>query len=330
MGKHEASIEKRSIAPLKPGEILVRVAYVGICATDLEILEERLGYYKTGMAKYPIVPGHESSGTVVSVGKKVSAIHEGDRVVVECIQGCGTCLECRADNAVGCAQRREVGVIGMDGGYATFLVTPAGYAHVVPREVTLAEAALAEPLAVVLKGLRRLSTSVPLREPARCAVIGAGAIGHLAARVLAARGHPVTVFDLEQARLALLDGIAETATALEGLDRFDWLVEASGNQAALAPLLQQSRTGATLLLLGLPYAQDNFSFETLVGFDKAVVGSVGSNGADFNEALATLAMLDTSAFRKATFPLAEFKKAWNAVRSREHIKVMLRVDESAV
>ena len=133
---HEASIEQRSIPTLKPGEILVRVAYEGICATDLEILEGRLGYYKTGMAKYPIVPGHESSGTVVSLGKRVTTFNEGDRVVVECIQGCGTCPECEQDSAINCRDRRELGVMGKDGGYASYLVTHARYAHKVPAEIS--------------------------------------------------------------------------------------------------------------------------------------------------------------------------------------------------
>ena len=131
-GPHAAAIEPRSIPTLKPGEILVRVAFVGICATDLEIFEGRLGYYKTGMAKYPIVPGHELSGTVVSLGKKVTTLEEGDRVVVECIQGCGACPDCQRDSAITCRERREVGVMGVDGGYAEYLVTRARYAHKVP------------------------------------------------------------------------------------------------------------------------------------------------------------------------------------------------------
>jgi len=98
----------------------------------------------------------------------------------------------------------------------------------------------------------------------------------------------------------------------------------------LTAQLQQSATGATLLLLGLPYAHHNFSFESIVGFDKAVVGSVGSSGADFEEALATLPRLDTSPFLQCTYPLEEFARAWDAVRSRAHMKVMLRVDANAV
>jgi 2-desacetyl-2-hydroxyethyl bacteriochlorophyllide A dehydrogenase len=328
-GPHDASLEQRSIPTLKPGEILVRVAYEGICATDLEILEGRLGYYKSGMAKYPIVPGHESSGTVVSLGKRVTGFSEGDRVVVECIQGCGACADCQRDSAITCRERREVGVIGLDGGYASYLVTRARYAHKVPTNVTLAQAALAEPLAVVIKGLRRLGATASNGSPKRCAVIGAGTIGHLAARVLALRGHNVTVIDRETARLSLLTGIA-TSETLANLERYDWLVEATGNQAALTSLLQETATGATLLLMGLPYAHENFSFETIVGFDKTVVGSVGSNGADFEEALATLPLLDTSAFLQASYPLEEYERAWTAVRSRTHIKVMLKIDRAAV
>jgi len=200
----------------------------------------------------------------------------------------------------------------------------------VPANVSLAQAALAEPLAVVIKGLRRLGASLPTDTPKRCAVIGAGTIGHLAAKVLSLRGHKVTVFDRETARLSLLIGTATTEASLAGLDQFDWLVEATGDQAALTSLLHQSPTGATLLLMGLPYAQHNFSFESIVGFDKTVVGSVGSNGADFEQALATLPLLDTSPFLQASYPLEDYERAWTAVRSRAHIKVMLKIDPAAI
>jgi threonine dehydrogenase-like Zn-dependent dehydrogenase len=148
--------------------------------------------------------------------------------------------------------------------------------------------------------------------------------------VLSLRGHNVTVFDRETARLSLLTAAATTETSLAGLDQFDWLVEATGDQAALTSLLQQSATGATLLLMGLPYAQHNFSFESIVGFDKTVVGSVGSNGADFEQALATLPLLDTSPFLQASYPLEDYERAWAAVRSRAHIKVMLKIDPAAI
>jgi 2-desacetyl-2-hydroxyethyl bacteriochlorophyllide A dehydrogenase len=329
-GTHRAQLEERTVPNLKPGEVLVRVSFVGICGTDLEILEGSLGYYKSGMASYPIVPGHESSGTIAAVGPRVSELNEGDRVVVECIQGCGECADCHRDQAIRCRERREVGVIGQDGAYAAYLVTRARYVHKVPASVTLAQAALAEPLAVVIKGMRRLGSISQGDRSRRCAVIGAGAIGQLAARVLALRGHSVTAIDRERSRLDLLDGTVNTSESLEGLDQFEWVVEATGQLSVLSTLLQKSATGATLLLMGLPYGQQPFSFESVVSFDRTIVGTVGSSGADFEEALRTLPLIDTTPFLQASLPLADFEKAWSLARSRSVLKVMLQPDAGAI
>ena len=329
-GPNRARLEERAVPSLKPGEVLVRVSHVGICGTDLEILEGTLGYYRSGLAHYPIVPGHESSGTIVAVGPRVNDFREGDRVVVECIQGCGECPACARDEAIRCRERREVGVIGQDGAYAAYLVTRARYVHRVPATVSLAQAALTEPLAVVIKGLRRLGAAAQGDRSRRCAVIGAGAIGQLAARVLALRGHDVTVIDQERKRLALLEGIARTSLSLDGIEAYEWIVEATGSQQVLDTLLQQSGTGATLLLLGLPYSSQSFSFESVVSFDRAIIGSVGSSGADFDQALATLPDIDTTPFLQAAYPLEEFEKAWDEFRRRSVLKVMLQADQSAV
>ena len=160
----------------------------------------------------------------------------------------------------------------------------------------------------------------------RAAVIGAGTIGHLAARVLALRGHHVTVIDQTPERLALLNGAVETSTSMDDIGTFEWVVEATGQQAVLSTLLERSSTGATLLLLGLPYSAETFSFESIVAYDRSVLGSVGSNGADFDEALATLPHIDTSPFLGAAYPLAEFEQAWSMVRSRRRLKVMIKAD----
>jgi threonine dehydrogenase-like Zn-dependent dehydrogenase len=307
------------------------VAYVGVCATDLEILEGRLGYYKSGLAKYPIVPGHEFSGTVAAVGSRVTDVREGDRVVVECIQGCGFCAACRRRNPIGCDERSEVGVIGRDGGYAEYMVTPERFLHRLPDGLGLREAALCEPLAVVLKGLGRLARAWGGGDDPRVvAVVGGGPIGYLTARVLYRWGHRVTVFDrLEQRRAAFVGNSIETSANLETLARFDAVVEATGDPDALNGILHASAAGSTMLLLGLPYARREFNFEAIVGYDKTVVGSVGSNREDFDAALALLPALDLRALVERTMRLEEYAEAWRLVRSRERLKVLLRVDPAA-
>jgi len=323
-GPDNLRLEERFVPDLKPGEVLVRVSHVGLCGADLELVEGRGGR----AAAYPIVPGHELSGTIVALGPRPSGLAERDRVVVENHQGCGECDACRRDEAVSCRERTEVGVLGQDGACADYFVTRARYVHKVPEGVSLASAALVEPLAFVLKGLRRLGATLAVNRPMRCAVIGAGAVGHLAARVLAARGHSVTVFDPDKRRLDALAGIAKTSPTLDSLDGFEWLVEASGRHAALTALLAQAPGGATLLLLGLPYEGHRADFGALVTRDGAVIGTIGSNGRDFTEALALLPQLDTSALARASYPLNRYGEALAAARSGAQLKIMFVADSS--
>src|SRR2546426_10433480 len=323
----EAVIQSFGVPELKPGEVLVRVAYEGVCATDLEIFEGKLGYFKTGMAKYPIVPGHEFSGTVVAKGARVTELTENDPVVVECIQGCGECDSCHQGNAIGCASRTEVGVIGRNGGYAEYMITPARFVHRLPASISLMQAILCEPLAGVLKGLRRLGTAMPGQKPARSAVIGAGPIGHLAALALAHGGHDVVVFDRNPDRLSHLNrrGIAAEQD-LQKVASFDTIIEATGDAQALDTILHHSRAGATILLLGLPYARRDFNFESVVSYDKTIIGSVGSTAADFDQAIALLPEIDSGAFFECILPFAEFHQAWNTARSGKHLKVVLEIN----
>ncbi|MBI2385624.1 MAG: alcohol dehydrogenase catalytic domain-containing protein [Elusimicrobia bacterium] len=330
-GPGKARLVERPIPVPKTGEVLVRTAWQGICATDLEVLEGTLGYYKNGMAKYPIVPGHEFSGTITATGHGTGGFAVGDRVVLECIQGCGACAACLRDDAIACPARREMGVMNLDGGYAELVLAPARAVHRVPPGVSLRAASLAEPLAVVCKGLRRLAPAWgPEPEPRRVAVVGGGAIGTLAALVLEARGHRPAVFDRDAGRRALLVKAGlEARDALTGLGEFDAFVEATGNADALHAALEGSRPGAAFLLLGFPYDRRPFAFESLVGFDRTVVGSVGSGSKDFEAALRLLGRLDLSTLACEAFPLEGYEKAWAAARAKGCLKAVLRVGPEA-
>jgi len=209
------------------------------------------------------------------------------------------------------------------------MVTRARFVHRLPSTVTLRQACLCEPMAVVLKGLRRLEQAWGAEGARTCAVVGAGPIGHLAARVLEQRGNRVTVFDRNPQRLEYFHGSRiETDNNLRDLGAFDAIVEATGDPDSLDSILHNSAAGATLLLLGLPYAKRDFSFEAIVGYDKTIVGSVGSNGDDFDRALAILPLIDTAHFMEKLLPLSEFRQAWELARARAHLRVMLQVDSA--
>lgn len=326
-GPGRASLQELPLPEAGADDVLIKVAYVGICATDLEVFKGDLGYFKNGIGKYPIIPGHEFSGVVTGAGRNVGGLEKGTPVVVECIQPCGRCEQCASQNWIGCRERKEVGVLNRDGGCAGHVVVPGKFVHVLPADTDLRKAALCEPMAVVLKGVRRLERGLGAGTGKDCAVLGAGPIGHLCARILAMHGHRVRVFDQDPARLAYFRGSElQASSELKGLGRFDAIVEATGNLSALRSALDESRPGSVLLLLGLPYGNQQFNFEELVGYDRTVIGSVGSTAADFEEAIRLLPQLHLAPFLSKSVPLERFHEAWNLFHTRRFLKVMIEAN----
>lgn len=321
-------LENVEVPPTKPGDVLIKVAYVGICGTDLELANGTLGYYRSGMGEYPITPGHEFSGRVVRVGANVHGVREGDRVVGECILSCGHCDACQHGNPIGCAERREVGVLRKNGACGEYVAMPGHAVHRIPEDLDLLTAALCEPTAVVLKGLRRLRVTWTT-EARHCLVLGGGPIGIIAARALQVDGHEVLVVEQSERRR---DQIAQRVPQLRTVPKvddfvtFDTYIEATGDPDVLDMVLRESRAGSNILLLGFPYAHRAFNFEEVVAFEKAIVGSVGSGPRDFEEALELLPRLELQGLTVARHPLGSFEAAWNDAKERRWLKVILEAD----
>jgi threonine dehydrogenase-like Zn-dependent dehydrogenase len=189
------------------------------------------------------------------------------------------------------------------------------------------KACLCEPLAVALKGLKRLRrTWLDRKAPRKCAVVGAGSLGHLCARVLQFWGHHVMVFDRNPIRLDYFKNAdIGVSSNLSHLSNFVNLVEVTGNSEALDMILHESPAGAKILLLGLPYAHRQYTFENIVAYDKMIVGSVGSAAKHFKMAIELLPQIDTTFFTEKILPLADFGQAWELAKSQKHLKVILKV-----
>lgn len=313
--KHQAAFEEIPLPEIKPGDILIKVNYTGICRTDLEVYDGSLGYYQDGLAKYPIVPGHEFSGEIMQIGAN-NRFRErfkiGEKVVGECILSRG-----------GKMQKREVGVINYNGSYGKFIVVPGDHIHKIPEALDSKIACLVEPLAVVLRGIKKISGH--LKQDSRIAVMGAGPIGNFASQVLAHEGYAVSVFDRNRERLEMLrDKVRATSQNIENLQEFDFILEATGSADVLKNILEKSQNDAILLLLGFPYGKVDYNFEDIVGKEKVVIGSVGANGEDFKNALELLPKIDTAAFTRTVLPLEDFSTAWQLQRTGKHLKIILK------
>ena len=329
-GPGDASIEEIDIPRVKPGDVLVRVAYAGVRPSDFEVLDGKNFEQRGEAALYPVVPGHEFSGRVVVMGAKVRHLDEGDLVVGRCFRGCGDCVECQRGNETTCTERGDSTFDELNGPCARYVVVPGRFVHRLPSESDLDKACLSEPLAVVVKGLRRLSYTPPQRQNGgKFAVVGAGPLGHLCARVLALQGHQVTVFDRNPQRRAYFEGTSIGVHSSENLERlvdFDVLVEAAGDPGVLDKMLHHSAAGATILLLGLPYANERYTFKDIVAYDKTVVGSVGSSHADFEEAVRLLPQLELDARLQHIVAFSDFQEAPASVRRGEHLKTLIEMD----
>lgn len=328
-GPGRASLEMVALPEVKPGDVMIRTAYTGICMRDLEIFRGNSNCGRRNVEKYPFVLGHEFSGRVVSVGPNVSHLKEGDCVVAESILSCGSCDQCRSSRYSECTDKVELGASGdTNGSYSEYVVVPGRFVHPLPPAVDMKTGALCNSLSIVLKGLNRLSRFWPSDpETKNCAVVGAGSMGHFCAKVLSLRGHKVTVFDHSALRCSYLDGSGiETHDEFSGLNKFDVIVEMTGDPEVFDLVLNESATGSTILLLGLPPSYKTFTLERVVDQDKTIVGSTGSNYPDLQEAMELLPKLDVEHYLECVMPLENYQEAWESVEQRKHLKVILKID----
>lgn len=154
----------------REGEVVLKVAAAGICATDLK------AYNYGSRTKIPVTLGHEVAGIVVQAGRGREELLNS-RITVNPNIFCGKCVYCLQGEHVLCHKRYALG-IDADGGFAEYMLIPAaafdvGCAQIVPDSLSMEEAALVEPLSDCLRGQLKLG----LKPGDKLAIIGAGPIG---------------------------------------------------------------------------------------------------------------------------------------------------------
>ena len=197
-GVRDLFIEERPVPRANAGEVLVHVAAVGVCGSDVHYFEHgRIGDF---VVEAPMVLGHESSGVIVSVGEGVPRERVSERVSIEPGVPDLTCEQCLAGRYNLCPAMRFHATPPIDGTLAEFVVVHAAFAHSVPDTMSDDAAALLEPLSVGVWANRRAGTTAG----SRVLVTGAGPVGLVAAQCARAFGATeVVVADVNPHRLAL-------------------------------------------------------------------------------------------------------------------------------
>jgi (R,R)-butanediol dehydrogenase / meso-butanediol dehydrogenase / diacetyl reductase len=326
--------------PPGPGEVQLRVSWCGICGTDVEEWQDGplfipvAGPHPVTGAQAPLVLGHEFAGVVTAAGAGVTGIAPGQRAAVDTIVYCGTCHWCRRGEVIRC---RSLGALGLhaDGGLAELCNAPARMCLPVPDSVADDEAALAEPLAVAVRALRRGG----LQPGERVAVVGLGAVGLMAVQAAAAFGaDSVAVIEPlpERRALAMRLGAdrqvpAGDAAALEA----DVAIECAGTPAAIEAAIRALRAGGRAVVLGIGTRPATVPPLDLVVGEKSIIGSLSHVwDVDFRIALG---LLGRGAVRAAPLisdriPLRAAVSGGLALLRDEpgkHVKILVRPEEPA-
>ncbi|HCU91874.1 MAG TPA: butanediol dehydrogenase [Actinobacteria bacterium] len=272
-------VEEVPVPEPGPGEVLVRVKACGICGTDLEewlsgplFIPAATPHPVTG-ARAPLVLGHEFAGEITAAGDGVTEPSPGQRVAVDTIVYCGTCHWCRRGEVIRCPSLGALGLHG-DGGLAVLCNAPARMCLPVPDSVADDEAALAEPLAVAVRALRRGG----LRPGERVAVVGLGAVGLMAVQAAAAFGAgSVAVVEPLPERRALamrLGADRHVPPADAAALQADVAVECAGSPAAIETAVRALRAGGRAVVLGIGTRPAEVAPLDLVIGEKSIIGSL--------------------------------------------------------
>jgi (R,R)-butanediol dehydrogenase / meso-butanediol dehydrogenase / diacetyl reductase len=271
------------------GEVLLTVKYCGICGSDLHMPQSEWGL--TGH-----IMGHEFSGVVVETGPGVTGEWTaGDRAAVWPIDACGGCLACRRGDGICLPGLMKGPGLGRPGAYADLVAVPVGMLYRLPGEISDQGGALAEPLAVAVRGIER-SGATP--DDAVC-VLGAGPIGYMTALALQAGGFGhIAVVDpnqLRRTRAAELgvpacsvdEASGSVPAALGGPPAV--VIDCSGHKSGASLAVSLLRPAGRIAVVGLPSDPVPTDYMAVVTKELTIVGSAAYTRANFEEALAHLA-----------------------------------------
>ena len=250
-GPGESAVLEVQAPSAQPDEVVVEVARVGVCGTDVEFFTGEMAYLHDGHAAYPMRLGHEWCGVVLGVGTDVDDRWVGRRVAGDTMLGCGDCRRCAAGMQHLCEHRTEVGIRGgRAGALAERLAVPAASLRELPAGVDDTAGAMVEPGANALRAV----WGADLRSGDRALVLGPGTIGLLVAGFARAAGVEVHVLGNIESSLAFarsigLDG-AWTERDLPGL-RFDAVIDASNAATLPALALDLVEPGKRVVYIGL-------------------------------------------------------------------------------
>lgn len=318
-GPHRFHIEEVAEVPLGANDVRMRVAYVGICGSDLHGYTGESGRRTPGM-----VMGHEASGWVQAVGDDVDNLQVGDPITfiptVPCHGECGHSI----DNQ--CSRIEVIGVTpSRQGAFAEFVDIPKDRV-VKLGSVGLEAGAIVEPLAVALHAARRAG----IKAGDRVLVIGGGMIGQCIAQVVRYLGATATISETVSERRSFAEATGIRAVHPIDLSKaplFDTAFDAVGIDATATASVQAVRRGGVVCFVGLGVPKVSVPLFEVVTSERSIVGTFCYTDQSFRDVVQILedGKLDAGVFVGTKVPLEGVAKAFEDLANGglSDIKIMM-------
>ncbi len=328
-------VEQTEAKPPAAGEVAVRVAYCGICGTDMHVfhgnMDARVGHNR--------IVGHEMSGVIEEVGEGVEGLSAGQKVVVRPLD---PDLSCPASKAGYPHVSHNLKFLGLDtdGAMQEIWTVPAFTIHVLPDDMRMDHAALIEPVAVACHDVR-LSELQPGED---VVVIGGGPIGILCAMVARDAGGNVVVSEVNTARLAIAEklgfdtvnpaetDLAETINARTGGKGADVVFEVSGTQPGVDAMTAVAATRARIVMVAIHAQKPTIDLFQFFWRELKLIGARVYEPEDYEKAIQIVASggVDADTVITDVRPLAEIQAAFEALDSSPTaLKSLIKVGEDA-
>ena len=334
-GDKKFSVEKAQASAPAAGEVAVRIAYCGICGTDMHVyhgnMDARVGFSR--------VIGHEMSGVVDAVGDGVANVSPGQKVVVRPLDHCGDCPACDAGHQHVCHKLKFLG-LDTDGAMQEIWTVPAHTLHVLPDDIRMDHAALIEPVAVACHDVR-LSALQPDED---VLVIGGGPIGVLVAMVARDAGGNVVISEVNPHRLAIMkklgfdtvnpieDDLPAAINARTGEKGADVVFEVSGTQPGVDAMTACAATRGRIVMVAIHAQKPKIDLFKFFWRELKLIGARVYEPEDYEKAISIITSggVDADTIITDVSPLADIQAAFESLdQSPTAMKSLIKVGEDA-
>ena len=331
-GDRQFTVETTQASPPAPGEVAVRIAYCGICGTDMHVfhgnMDARVGFER--------VIGHEMSGTIAAVGDGVGGMAVGQKVVVRPLDHCGDCPACHAGHEHICHNLKFLG-LDTDGAMQEIWNVPAHTIHMLPDDIRMDHAALIEPVAVACHDVR-LSR---LQAGEDALVIGGGPIGVLVAMVARDAGAKMMISEVNPHRLSIAGKLGfdtinpmetDLAAAIDertGGKGADVVFEVSGTQPGVDAMTACAATRGRIVMVAIHAQKPEVDMFRFFWRELELVGVRVYEKEDYEKAIAIIAGggVDADTVITDVSPLSEIQSAFESLDSSPTaLKSLIRVE----